>query len=212
MGNDDTNRKSTYLHEQLSIANLKRIVFLSIIFGIVGAFVFLFLFPGGAITTAMHQLLKLPGPGAGIGLVFGPFIIILGLIAYNLTKKPGIIVLTYTVFGITHSILTPIIYPTIDTVGSLGPLPLRIVVVILMGITFELCMYISRDQKTVTRYLISSVISNISLISFYWLIIFPGCKGWVKINAIPILLAITILAALFSGLLLFVIKQLFGKR
>jgi len=157
-------------------------------------------------------VLGLPGPGAGIGLIFGPFIIILGLIAFNLTKKAGTIVLTFTVFGITHSILTPIIYPSITTVGSFGPLPLRVVVVIVMGISLELCIYISRNQQPTIQYLISPVISNVTLLTLYWLVIFPGCKGWVRINAIPILLAITILAALFSGLISLGIKQLFSKR
>jgi len=204
MDKDDPITKSIYLREQLSITNLKRMVLPSILFGSVGAFVFLFLFPSGAITTAMHQVLGLPGPGAGIGLIFGPFIIILGLIAFNLTKKAGTIVLTFTVFGITHSILTPIIYPSITTVGR--------VVVIVMGISLELCIYISRNQQPIIQYLISPVISNVTLLTLYWLVIFPGCKGWVRINAIPILLAITILAALFSGLISLGIKQLFSKR
>ena len=88
----------------ISYLNIYQIL-IAVITGIIGAFIFLFLFPAGAISTAMHQVLELPGPGAGIGLVFGPFIILLSLLTYNFIGKHGVIFITCSLFGIFHSIL-----------------------------------------------------------------------------------------------------------
>jgi len=129
------NLKSRKFLKKILILNLNTLqILLAIVIGIIGVCVFLFLFPGGAITTAMHQVLKLPGPGAGIGLIFGPFIIILSFLTFNSIGKQGAIFITCSVFGILHSIFTPIVYPSVKTVGSLGPLYFRILAVILLGI------------------------------------------------------------------------------
>ncbi len=182
----------------ISYLNIYQIL-IAVITGIIGAFIFLFLFPAGAISTAMHQVLELPGPGAGIGLIFGPFIILLSLLTYNFIGKHGIIFITCSVFAIFHSILSPIVYPSVKTVGSLGPLFLRISAIVLLGIVLEICIFILKDRKDLIKYPLSAAISNVICLLFYWLLIFPGNKGWVKIENIPILLGVTILAAIIFG-------------
>ncbi len=188
-------------------------ILIAILMGIIGVFIFLYLFPGGAITTAMHQVLRLPGPGAGIGFIFGPFIIILALLTYNFIGKKGIIFITCLIFGIFHSILTPIVYPNVETVGSLGPLVFRILAVILLGLVLEICMVIFKKQNELFQYSISAVISNIVCLSFYWVVIFPSNKGMIKIDSIPILLGLAIFAGIiFGGLIPLVCKRFFSNR
>lgn len=185
----------------------------SAIFGILGAFGFLYLFPGSAITTAMHPVLKLPGPGAGIGLIFGPFIILLSLIVYNFNQIKGTIIITSTAFGIVHSIFTPLIYPSVITVGSLGPTPLRIAAVILLAVVLEIFIHIFEDLNALARYLISAGISNIACLVFYWVLIFPGPKGWVNVEDIPVLLGIAILSGtVVGGAVPFALRKLLGPN
>ena len=196
----NNNLKSRKYLERILILNLNTLqILFAVVMGVVGVFLFLFLFPGGAITTAMHQVLNLPGPGAGIGLIFGPFIIILSLLTYNSICKHGVIFITCLVFGLFHSILTPIVYPDVKTVGSLGPIYFRVLAVILVGIALEICIFLLKNRKDIIKYLISAGISNIILLSFYWVAIFPYNKGIIKIEDIPILLGITIIAAIILG-------------
>jgi hypothetical protein len=61
---------------------------LAILAVITGVYAPVYLLPGGGVPTLMHQIMKLPGPGAGI-MVFGGtlcFSLVLGLL---LIKKPG---------------------------------------------------------------------------------------------------------------------------
>ena len=188
-------------------------IMFSIAMGIIGVFIFLFLFPAGAISTAMHDVLQLPGPGAGIGLIFGPFIILIALLSYNFINKRGVIIITCSVFGVIHSILTPIVYPSMKTVGSLGPLHLRILAVVILGCALELNVHFLKERRDLFKYTFSAVFANIICLIFYWLAIFPGNKGWIELENIPILLAVTISGAIaFGGLITFGLKHLLGKN
>jgi len=214
MTNNNIDTKFWKFIKIFNISNLNSYqILFAILMGIIGACLFLFLFPGGAISTAMHQILKLPGPGAGIGIIFGPFIILLSFLTYNFIKKYGAIFITCSVFGIIHSIFAPIVYPTIKTVGSLGPLFSRIFAVILLGLLLEICIFIFKNQKDLIRYPVSAGISNVVILSFYWFAIFPSNKGMVAINDTPILLVVTILAGVtFAGLIPLGIKRFIGKN
>ena len=55
--------------------------------GAVGAGLFLFAFPTGAISTLMHEVLHLPGPGAGIAMVLGPILVVVALVSALLTER-----------------------------------------------------------------------------------------------------------------------------
>lgn len=188
-------------------------ILIAILVGIIGVFIFLYLFPGGAITTAMHQILNLPGPGAGIGLIFGPFIIVLSLLTYNYIDKRGIIFITCTIFSLFHSIFTPIVYPSIKTVGSLGPLGFRILAVILLGLVLEICIFLFKNQNDLIKFPLSATISNLTILSYYWCAIFPFNKGIVEIGSIPILLGVTIFAGIiFGGLIPLICKRFFSKN
>lgn len=54
-----------------------------------GAAIFLFAFPKGSITTLMHEVLDLPGPGAGIALVLGPLLVLVALLCLLLSRGEG---------------------------------------------------------------------------------------------------------------------------
>lgn len=59
-----------------------------------GAF-FLFVFPKGSISTLMHHVLSLPGPGVGVALILGPvaLVFILGLATCGIMAE-GLVFLT----------------------------------------------------------------------------------------------------------------------
>ena len=208
------NHKFSGNSKKSGIFNLNEIeILIAFLMGVIGVFIFLFLFPAGAITTAMHQVLKLPGPGAGIGLIFGPFIIILSLLVYNFIGKTGIITITCIIFGIFHSIFTPIVYPSVKTVGSIGLPIFKILAVILLGLVLEIFIFLLKNRNDIIKYPMAASIANIVCLSFYWFVMFPSNKGIVKINNIPILLGVAIIAGIiFGGFIPLICKRFFSRK
>ena len=56
-------------------------------------------------------------------------------------------------------------------------------------------------------------IANIVCLSFYWFVMFPSNKGIVKINNIPILLGVAIIAGIiFGGFIPLICKRFFSRK
>jgi hypothetical protein len=182
-----------------------------VIAGFLGSAMFIFLFPGASITTAMHDVLELPGPGAGIGFVYGPFITMVAVAMHMSIRRPLTILLTCTSFGVFHTILATVVYGDVKTAGTIGPPHLRILAVVVLGLVLEGVVFILKNKRPLIRYPLASIPANIAIMVFYWRVIFPNSpKGTVLMADVPVLLGVTVLGAVaIGGLLPVLIHHLF---
>jgi len=185
----------------------KRNIILPVVVGIVGAVVFLFAFPGLAIPTIVHEILKLPGPGTGFGLILGPFTIMCSLIAYGLTRRYGTAVITSTIFAIFMSLLIFFFNLQTPKVGKFGSVEF-IVGFIILGAAIELVIYLLREKgiSKAIKYIIYAVVANIIFLVYSMLFIFsqttPDKYAQLTINKILIIGGASVIGAVIIGGLL----------
>ncbi len=187
---------------------------LCVLAGLIGSAAFIFLFPGASITTAMHDVLELPGPGAGIGLLYGPFIILVAAVVHRIVRRPLAILMTCVSFGVFHAILAPVVYADAKTAGTIGPPHLRILAVVALGLVLEGVVFILKDTRPLVRYPLASIPANSAIMFVYFCAIFPDSpKGTVDPSNVPVLLGVTVLGAVtIGGLLPVLIHLLFLRR
>ncbi|ODS35463.1 hypothetical protein BEH94_06470 [Candidatus Altiarchaeales archaeon WOR_SM1_SCG] len=185
----------------------KREIILPAAVGIVGAVVFLFAFPGLAIPTIMHEILKLPSPGTGFGFIIGPFIIMCSLVAYGLIKKHGTAVITSTILAIFMPLIIFIFNLQMPKPGKFGSIEF-IIGVIILGAALELVIYLLREKgisKTI-KYIISAVVADIIFLAYSMLFIFsqtvPDKYVQLTINKILIIAGVSAAGAVIIGGLL----------
>jgi len=172
--------------------------------GATGAVLFLFAFPGLAIPTLMHKILKLPGPGIGFGFILGPFIIACSLIAYGFTKKYGIAVITSAMFSITISILIFILKLETPGPGKFGSIEF-ITGLIILGLSLEACLYLFKGMSSFFPHMISAIISDIIFVSYSLFFIFshtvPEKYAALTLNKILIIFTVSVIGAVLFCLL-----------
>jgi hypothetical protein len=185
----------------------KREIILPAAVGIVGAVVFLFAFPGLAIPTIMHEILKLPGPATGFGFIVGPFIIMCSLIAYGLIKKQGTAAITSTVFAVFMSLIIVIFSFQMPETGKFGSIEF-IAGIILLGISLELMIYLLREKgiSEIIKYITCAVTANTAFLIYSLVVIFtqttPEKIAALTINEILIIAGVSVAGAVIIGGLL----------
>jgi len=138
------------------------------------------LFPGKTLGKVTHGLLHLPGPGSVVTVIFGPLLLGVLLLTFSLTRKLVVVVIAGCAFGLLHSLLVPLLFPGVKTVGCVGPLPLRILAAVVASVSLYLMMQLLRKHKRVIQYGLSAVAANAALAGFYWSVIYPNArKGWI---------------------------------
>lgn len=173
----------------------------STLLGAVGGAIFVFIFPKGSITTFMHQVLHLPGPGAGIALVAGPFMFILALLGYRASRDTdGGLLAACISFSIVVAVLAALVAP-MNPKGKFGTIWF-ILACSLGGVTAELALY--RGKKL--GLFIAGVVGNLALLVFYWLVIFPMHAGWVEWGDVPALLAVCVAGGMLAGLIAWLVS------
>jgi len=164
---------------------------------------FWLLFPDKTLPQLTHRLLGLPGPGSGVCVAFGPFLIAACLLVFNLSGSAWSIWVTGCAFGLLHSVFTPPVFPGVKTIGSVGPLPLRIAAVVLTAGVLGLSVHALRKRSRALRYCLSAVGANLALAGFYWSAVYPlAGKGWVKPGSQVVLLGAAAVAAVALGALI----------
>jgi hypothetical protein len=185
---------------------MTKLVFKAAGLGAVGGAVFVFLFPKGAITTLMHQVLRLPGPGAGIALVLGPFILVLALVASRwIGDRPGGALVSALVFSVVVALLVALVsemnpkgmFSTIWFVLACG----------VCGLGLEAMLVLAGRLGPLWRLLLAGVIGNLLLLVFYWLVIFPLAAGWVAWGDVLVLLAVCVAGGLLAGLVAWLVSR-----
>ncbi len=175
----------------------------AVLVGAAACGLFWLLFPGRTLAQLTHGPLGLPGPGSGVCAVFGPFIIATCLLVFNLSGSPWAICVTGCAFGLLHSVFTPLVFPGIKTIGSVGPLPLRIAAVVVAAGALGLSVHALRRRSRALRYCLSAAGANLALAGFYWSAIYPlAGKGWVKPGSQMALLGVAAVAAVGLGALI----------
>lgn len=163
-----------------------------------GAVLFLFAFPKGSASTLMHAVLHLPGPGAGIALLLGPWLILVALNSWLLSRAGGGALAASLGFGVCYALVTRLFSIPTDPKGAFGSLAF-IAAAALFGLAAEAVMLFGRAFGQTARWLLAGACANVVLLLFYWLAIFPRTAGWVKWRDIPLLTAACLGAGVLSG-------------
>lgn len=183
----------------------KQDIALSVAIGLIGAVLFLFLFPGNAISTIMHQVLMLPGPGTGFGVVIGPFIIMCALIAYGLCKKQGIPLIASAAAGIFISVLIFVFQIKVAQPGTIGSIAFAAGAVVI-GVVLELMVYLLRKKSELLKYAVSALAADLIFLAYSMIAIFsqvmPDKYAQLTLNNILIISGASVIGAVIIGGLL----------
>jgi hypothetical protein len=171
-----------------------------ILIGAVGGLLFLFAFPKGSITTLMHDVLHLPGPGAGIALILGPVALIFIFLSSRLTQGAlGGALLTSLAFAVTYTLASRILMLPTSEKGLFGS-AWFVAALVMSGVVAEMLLLLSRHLRPTWRLLLTACGANSFLLLFYWLAIFPRTKGWVSWEDVPALFALSLAGGITVGL------------
>ncbi len=180
--------------------------------GIAGAILFIYMFPRGAITTLMHQVLNLPGPGAGIALILGPFIILFALLAARITGKASAAFITSLSFSLMVAALVAILELSVEEKGKFGSVEF-VGAAVLCGLIIVFFLHMLPGWKaSLWKFVLTSCIANTGLLVFYWLFIFPQTVGWVKVSDVPILMMLCLVGALVVAVIALFISKPFAAQ
>ncbi|UCC72912.1 MAG: hypothetical protein JSV86_21625 [Gemmatimonadota bacterium] len=156
-----------------------------------GALLFLFVFPIGSISTLMHDVLRLPGPGAGIALVLGPLVILVALISILVSRGSVGALIGCLAFGLTCVVLVWLFRIPTNPKGAFGS-PLLIAAVGLAGLVVEASELTAGAVERPWRSILSGALANAVLLASYWIIIFPYTADRVRWADVPLLLGLAI--------------------
>ena len=168
--------------------------------GAVGAAVFLFVFPRGALTTLAHEVLRLPGPGAGIVLVVGPFALALALGVAGDARRSGVALLTLLAFGMVEVLVRRLGGPAAEPKGGFDS-PLFVAALAVAGAAADVALLLGRRLRPTPRNAIAAIAGNVVLLVFYWLVIFPRTTRWVAGGDVPLLLGVALAGGVVAALL-----------
>jgi hypothetical protein len=168
--------------------------------GIVGAgcaVIFFFVFPGGAISTLMHEVLRLPGPGAGIALVLAPLLVFGGIFSYLATDRMGTATLSALAFGLTSVLLRSLGVPMYAP-GGFGTL-MFVPAMVLLGVILDGTFLATKRVTRSWRFALAGGLADLGLLVFYWVALFPQTIRWVQWGDVPLLSFLALMAGTFSG-------------
>jgi hypothetical protein len=170
--------------------------------GALGGAVFVFLFPKGAITTLMHDVLHLPGPGAGIAAVLGPFLLILSLLFYRRAGGPMVVALAFSVVVALLAALVSKMNPK----GMFSTIWLVLAgAVCALGVDGTLVL--TRRLKPLWRLVLAGLAGNLLLLIFYWVVIFPQSAGWVLWGDVSVLLVVCAAGGVLAGVIAWLVSR-----
>lgn len=174
--------------------------------GVGGALIFLFAFPKGSISTLMHEVLGLPGPGAGIALILGPFLVLVTLISSLLSRGNGGAVIASLAFALAYALVVRLLGIPTNPKGAFGSAAF-IAGIAAFGIATEAVMGPGQVSKTVWRCLLAGALANAALLVFYWIAVFPRTAGWISWRDVPLLIGLGLACGLASGYIAWAVSK-----
>lgn len=165
--------------------------------GFVAAVLYLFLFPGKAISTLMHEVMRLPGPGTGIGFIVGPYIILWAMIVWIFKRKAGLAFYVCAVFGLVQAYAGEIA----GTSSVLGPqvAPATVTAAFILGVVVDMSAFATRGLADRKATIMVAIPSNMIFLMTYWVAVFPSVKGWVQPVPAVIMTIISLIGAILFG-------------
>jgi hypothetical protein len=172
-------------------------------FGAAACGLFWLVFPGRTLSHLGHGVLKLPGPGSAVGVVYGPFFILVCLLSTALLRRSWAAAIAGATFATLHGVLTPHVLGKVKTVGTVGPWSLRILAVLCAVAVLQLLLVLLRKRSALSAYLAAATAANLTLMGLYWAVIYPVARSrTVKPLAALILIGAGTLSVLVFGALL----------
>jgi len=142
----------------------------ALIVGVLFSIGFVFVFPDTAISTLMHDVFRLPAPGAGIALLVGPMGILCGYVAYSLNPRVGSIFFSVVMFGVLMPIGQILFNP--DGMGQF-PFFLPLASFVILAILLDVFTYLFVKWDLIKSIVAPAVICNVLFLIFWWVVIFP---------------------------------------
>ena len=165
--------------------------------GAVCAVMFFFVFPGGAISTLMHDVLHLPGPGAGIALVLAPILVFGGVFSRLATGRMGAGTLCALAFGLA-SILLRLLGVPMYSQGGFGTV-MSLLAVAFFAVILDGTLLAAKRVTGNYRFALAGGIANLGLLAFYWVAVFPQTSRWVEWGDVPVLSLLGVAGGAVSG-------------
>jgi len=164
----------------------------------VGGAFFLFVFPKGSISTLMHHVLNLPGPGAGVAVILGPVALVFMLVSSHMVRGAGAALLSALAFALAYSLLAAVLGLPTNEKGMFGSFRF-VLALAASGVVTEGLMLPARAVRSWWRFVVAACCANLGLLVFYWIVVFPHTKGWVSWDAVPLLLATALAGGFVAG-------------
>ena len=166
--------------------------------GCAAALIFLFAFPKGAITTLMHAVLRLPGPGAGIALVLGPILVAVATVSSLLTKRTGAALVGAMAFAAVCVVAVQGLGIPTNPKGAFGSLSF-VAAIALFGLVAEAASVPALAVREALRHALAGALANAVLLTFYFVAIFPRTARWVEWRHVPLLVGLCLVSGLATG-------------
>ncbi len=143
-----------------------------------GGFLLAFTAPQQGISYVMHQVLGLPGPGAGMGMMVGPWAAFCCLSAAMLVRQRNAALVAGMCFSLTYNVHAALIPPLGENPGMFGSLrfgPGLLLLGIVVEVMWSLTPHLSRGR----RLAMTAVAANLVFLAYTWIVVFPITKGWI---------------------------------
>jgi len=167
------------------------------IVGIACAVVYFFVFPGGAISTLMHNVLHLPGPGAGIALILAPILVFGGVFSRLATDWIGAGTVCAAAFGLA-AVLLRLLGVSMYAAGGFGS-AMSLLAVAAFGAILDGVFLATRQAKRSWRFALAGGLAGLGLLAFYWVAVFPRTTRWVAWRDVPLLAFLGLAAGAAAG-------------
>lgn len=193
----------------------------AIVIAIITAAVFALAFPERSLYALSYDIFMLPKPGSEIALLVGPVAILSAYIAYSINPRPGIILFNLG----TYAIAMPAFQLGLNPEG-LGAYPyfLNLLAILVLMVFLEVLVYFFSKWETVQSMALPALISNLALLLFYWILVFPfqddvwpvksavspdGVATMIEyLSPIPIILGVAMVGAIVIGALIPILLKL----
>jgi hypothetical protein len=165
--------------------------------GIACAVLYFFVFPGGALSTLMHDVLHLPGPGAGIALILAPILVFGGSFSRLATEWIGAGTICAAAFGLAAMLLR-LLGVSMYAAGGFGS-ALSLLAIVAFGVILDGVFLATRQAKRSWRFALAGGLASLGLLAFYWVAVFPRTTRWVAWRDVPLLAFLALVAGAASG-------------
>ncbi len=170
----------------------------AVVFGLLSALAYMFIFPENSIRNMVHYDLGLPGPGPGVAMILGPFAIVFMTAASRVTFRIGSALMTALAFAVGIMVWAKFLDKPLGSHLMLGS-PLSILAFVAAGAAADLVVGLGEKLGPQLRILLSGLLANICLLVFYWVMIFPDSAGRVLRPDIPIIMTICVVCGLVAA-------------